>query len=97
MRELKEVTREGALDHVAAGGGAFFILNEKGDTKTIWDRENEEEVEAAEAMWDRLVTNGGYLGYRVGEEGEKKEQMESFDPKAGKIILAPKPKMMVAG
>lgn len=87
--ELQKVTLEEAKAHVQSGGGAFHILDRTGDTKQIWDPARPEEVEAAQALFDRLVTNGRYSAFRVEEGGEKSERMSSFDPKAGKMILVP--------
>lgn len=61
---------------------------EDGDIKTIWDTENEDEVEAARAQFDKF-TKKGYSAFRVKKDGEKAERITKFDPDAGKIILAP--------
>ena len=87
--ELKEVTRKEAEEHVKAGGGAFFLMDKSGDTKQIWDPNVPEETEAAEMMFDKLVTNGKYSAFQVGEDGEKSTRMTKFDAKAGKMILVP--------
>lgn len=87
--ELNKVTREEAEAHVVAGGGAFFRLDASGDTKTIWNPESPDEVESAQAQFDKLVGEKGYAAFRVDEDGEKGEKMRTFDAKAGKIILVP--------
>jgi hypothetical protein len=68
--------------------GEFRILGPEGDTKTIWDPENEEEVEIARETFDRL-TKKGYNAFNVDAKGKKSTRMEKFDPSAGKIILTP--------
>jgi len=73
--------------------GELRIMASKGDIKTIWDPKNEDETEAAEAQFDDLVEKG-FQGYRVGKTGKKGRQIDSFDPKAGKIIMVPE---MVGG
>lgn len=94
MSDLKSVSREEANAHVKAGGGAFFLMDRSGDTKQIWDPTKPVEVEAAQAMFDRLVTREGYSAFQVEEDGEKGGRITEFDPKAGKMILVPK---MVGG
>jgi len=59
-----------------------------GDTKITWDPSNEDEVEAAEATFDRL-RGKGYLAYTVDEDGEQGEVITKFDPQARRIILTP--------
>jgi hypothetical protein len=92
--ELQKVTRDEAEAHVKAGGGAFFLMDQTGDTKTIWDPTRPEEVEVAQAQFDALTNPPAgkqkYSAFRVGEDGEKSTvKMTEFDPKAGKIIFAP--------
>jgi len=66
------------------------VLSREGDVKTIWNPEVPQEVEAARQQFNRLVKNGQYLAYRVGEVGSMGEQIREFDPQAGSIILAPR-------
>lgn len=92
--ELQKVTREQAEEHLKTGGGAFFLMDRTGDTKTIWDPSRPEEVEAAQVQFDALTNpeegKQKYVAFKVEEDGEKSsEKMERFDPKAGKIIFAP--------
>lgn len=68
--------------------GELRILDETGDTKLIWDQENEDEVEAAEATFDKL-TGKGHKAFRVDGKGEKDKGMKKFDSKAEKLILVP--------
>lgn len=64
-------------------------LNESGDTKVIWDSENEDEVEAARATFDRLIKEKGFAAFKVDKKGEAAGPMRSFDPDAEKVILVP--------
>jgi hypothetical protein len=64
-------------------------LNESGDTRVIWDSENEDEVAAARATFDKLTKNGKFAAFQVKTKGEKGERMRDFDPEAEKIILVP--------
>jgi hypothetical protein len=69
--------------------GEMAIMGKEGDTKIIWDQNNNDEVENAKATFDRLKGKG-YLAFKVvGKEGDKGEQMKDFDPKAERIIFAP--------
>lgn len=69
--------------------GELATLGREGDVKQIWDPANAEETAAARATFDRL-TRSGHLAFRVtGDKGKKGEQIRTFDPAAGRIILAP--------
>lgn len=64
------------------------ILGKEGDTKVIWDPENQDEVEAAKVQFDALKTKG-FLSFSVKKDGEKGKSINKFDPDAGKIIMVP--------
>lgn len=65
------------------------IMDTTGDTKVLWDPENEDEVSGARAQFDLLVGKG-FSAFRVrGEKGEPGEQIRTFDPRAGRIVLIP--------
>jgi hypothetical protein len=64
------------------------VMDRTGDTRTIFDPDNPDEVEAARETFKKL-TKKGYLAYRVKGSGDKGEAMTEFDPTAGKIILTP--------
>ena len=64
------------------------ILDPSGDTKTIWDPSQPDEVENARETFNRMRAKG-YLAYLVMGDGEKGEAITKFDPKAGKLILCP--------
>jgi len=68
--------------------GELRILGTTGDTKVIWDSENEDEVAAAEEQFDTLIEKG-FLAFTVKGSGEKGKQIKKFDPDAGKVILTP--------
>ena len=69
------------------------IIDETGDTKTKWDKDSPDEVEAARASFDRLKGKG-YTFYRTDKKGEPAEIMHTFDPKAESMIAVPR---IVAG
>ncbi len=65
------------------------VMDGSGDTKSIWDPENEAEVAAAEAQYN-VLTKKGYKAFRVtGKDGDQGERMHKFDPKAGRMIMIP--------
>lgn len=65
------------------------VMDGTGDTKNIWDPAKPDEVEVARATYDALKKKG-YRGFRVtGKNGEKGEQMDEFDPAAGRMIMIP--------
>lgn len=68
--------------------GLLAVMNDTGDTKTIWDRNNADEVEAARAQFD-FFKKKGYMAYKIVVEGTKGEIISKFDPSAERIIFAP--------
>lgn len=63
-------------------------MDRTGDSKNIWNIDVPEEVEAARAVFNSL-TGQGYRAFHVNKDGEKGERMDSFVPKAGKMIMVP--------
>jgi len=69
--------------------GELSIMGRQGDTKIIWDSMRPDEVENARRTFDDLRKKG-YLAFAVrGREGEKGEQITTFDPNAERLIMAP--------
>lgn len=64
------------------------IMDKTGDTKATWDPSIPAEVAAARAAWDKAKAQG-YMGYKVGQDGEPSEVIPNFDPSAGRIIMRP--------
>ena len=60
-----------------------------GDLKVIWNKDNVDEVEAAESQFDSLITKG-FSAYKVDKKGEPGKMVTKFDPDAEKIIMVPK-------
>ena len=72
------------------GQGELAVMDPTGDTKIIFDPENEDEVAAAKATFDTLKGKGFAAFKVVGPKGEKsEEQIREFDPKAGRMIMIP--------
>ncbi|MDY6894022.1 MAG: hypothetical protein SVO01_01180 [Thermotogota bacterium] len=68
--------------------GEMAILGTNGDTKVIWDPENEDEVSAAEEQFDNLISKG-FKAFKVKKDGDKSTQIKKFNPDLGKIIMTP--------
>lgn len=81
--------KERAIDLIPSGM-LFEVLDHTGDSKHIWDKANAEEVEAAKRMFEYFTKEKKYAAFHVtGKDGEKGEQMRTFDPKAERVIFAP--------
>lgn len=68
-------------------------MRKAGDTKVIWDPDNDDEVDAAEAQFDSLIDKG-FKAFKVKKDGDKGTQIKKFKPDLGKIIMVP---ALVAG
>ena len=68
--------------------GEMRILCSEGDNKVIWDHSNEDEVEVAEMMFDKLKKKD-YKAYKVDKKGEPAKEINKFNPKLGKLIMTP--------
>lgn len=64
------------------------VMDRTGDTKTIWDPADEDEVDNARATFDRLKKKGFSI-FRVDKDGGKGKRMENFEPDAAKMIAVP--------
>ncbi len=74
----------------STGKGEMALMNETGDTKTIWDSKNPDEVEAAKKQFDFFVKTKKYAAFKVAKNGDKtSEQIREFDPELEKIIFVP--------
>ncbi len=81
-----ELTHE-AFDAPPDGKHWMAITNETGDTKVLWSKDNEDEVENARRTF-KDMRKKGYTAFRVtGKNGEPGEQMNEFDPDAERIIF----------
>jgi len=66
--------------------GILNIIDDSGDSRMQWDRNNPEQVVAARTRFDELRAQH-YLAYRVDASGKQGEVIDKFDPKAERIIL----------
>lgn len=71
------------------GQSLIAILDDTGDTKIIWDRNNPTEAAIASEAF-RTAKAKGFMAYRVtGKDGAKGEVLAEFDSTAERIILTP--------
>lgn len=83
-------TLEETVHQLSPTQGIIHTLDKTGDTRLIWDRNNEDEVDAARRLFNDLRSKH-YTAYRAeGKEGSKGEVIRSFDPEAERIIMAPR-------
>lgn len=83
-------TMQGSFKEVPPGNGAFAVMGIEGDTKHIWDRNNEAEIAAARALFETLVNEKKYLAFKVTADGEKGEgPIREFDPNEERYIFSP--------
>ncbi len=68
--------------------GEIAVMGVDGDTKVIWDSDNEDEVKNAKRTFKELIKKG-FLAFTVGKKGKQDEQIDEFDKELEKIILVP--------
>ena len=84
VQETKSAEAINPLTH-----GEMAVMNETGDTKVIWNRDNPDEVEMARKQFAEFKKKK-FAAFSVrGKEGEKAEQIFDFDPNAERIIFVP--------
>ena len=66
----------------------MHVMDRDGDTRIIWDSDNEAEVANARRTFEEL-TGKGFTAYRVDDQGDKSAIIRTFDPEAEKLILRP--------
>lgn len=68
--------------------GEMAVMGKEGDTKLIWDSDEDAEVENARRSFNDLKKKG-FAAFSVNKKGEQGSQIHEFDPKAEKIIMVP--------
>lgn len=68
--------------------GQLRELCSKGDTKLIWDPENDQEVKAAKGHFQKLLDKG-FRAFSVKKDGEKGKQIKKFSSDMEMIIMVP--------
>lgn len=69
--------------------GHMSVMDSSGDTKTIWDPKNKDEVSAAKAMFERLIEKG-FSAFSVDKDGGKAKRVKDWDPDIGALIMVPR-------
>ncbi|MHC4311206.1 MAG: hypothetical protein ACYSW3_01895 [Planctomycetota bacterium] len=69
--------------------GEMRIIDGTGDTKLIWDKNNQAEVDNARKTFNDLVKNKKFAAFSVKKSGDKKDQVYKFSPNAEKLIMVP--------
>lgn len=66
----------------------FDVKVVAGDTKLIWDKDNDDETEAAEETFKRLIKKG-FAAFSVNKKGDQDKKITKFDSDLEKIIMVP--------
>lgn len=66
--------------------GSLCVLDESGDSRMQWDKNDPQQVAAAEARFNELRAKR-YLAYKVDAKGGQGEVIDKFDPDAERIIM----------
>ena len=73
---------------IAPAQHELCVLDATGDTKTIWNKDIQVEVDVARMQFDAMKKKG-YAAYKVDAKGEKGEVLKTFDPNVERMIMAP--------
>lgn len=76
-----------AFDSPPDGKHWMAITDHTGDTKVLWSKDNEDEVENARRTFNDMKKKGYTAFHVTGKKGEPGEQMREFDPDAERIIF----------
>jgi hypothetical protein len=66
----------------------MIIPDQTGHTSVTWDQSKPDEVEVAESTFDDF-TGKGYRAFRMTAGGDQGTRMDTFDPKAEKVMFVP--------
>lgn len=69
--------------------GCLEIIDPTGDTKIIWDKDNEDEIAMAQAAFDTAKKKGMSVFTVKGKNGEQDKRIDKFDPKHERLIAVP--------
>lgn len=69
--------------------GAYYMatLDHTGDSKYMWSKDNDDEIEAAREHFNSMKKKGFAAFHVTGKDGAKGTQMHEFDPNAERIIF----------
>lgn len=77
-----------AMAKVAIAVCEMLVMDRTGHSSITWNPDTPIEVETAKASFDSLVKQG-YRAFRVEGNDNQGARLETFDPKAGKIMMVP--------
>jgi hypothetical protein len=69
--------------------GQLRVMGQRGDTKIIWDADNEDEVANAQRTFDDLVGGKKFRAYSVVAGGGKGTRVTEFDADAERLVIVP--------
>lgn len=76
------------IDDDPVNGKHYFAFTcALGDKKTLWSKDNPDEVEAARREFQFLVKEKKYAAFSVKKNGEPGDQIDEFDPNMERIIF----------
>jgi hypothetical protein len=64
------------------------VLNEKGDERIVWDKENGRQAKEAKAKFEEFLKKN-YMAFSVNSKGEKNRKIDEFDVDAEEIMMVP--------
>jgi hypothetical protein len=70
------------------GQKVMRILNEKGDERLVWDKENGHQAKEAKAKFEEFIKKN-YMAFSVDSQGKKNRKIEEFDIDAEEILMVP--------
>lgn len=79
------------LDALRSGKGVLCVMNQTGDTRTVWDPTDTEAVAKVRAEFDALI-EAGFQAYSIPAKGAgagSPEVIHEFPSEATKIVVAP--------
>jgi hypothetical protein len=66
----------------------FTVLDPNGHTTTMWDPQDEKEVERARRIFDEMRRRG-YRAFRVGKDGSPGQPRNTFDARDDAMLFVP--------
>lgn len=69
--------------------GIASEMNESGDTRITWDKNNPAEVEHARTSFNHLTREKNFRAFRVGRGDSQGARVDQFDPDAERLVFVP--------
>lgn len=70
--------------------GVLEIMDSSGDTKVLWDVDNEAEVAETRRIFDSMIAESGMLAYKTESKNTSDgEVIKEFDATAERVVLSP--------